>query len=121
MRREKNILQCIAAGVNTISHNNTINTYDIKEALAGVYGVEQLINMVLNEEESKMRLEDTQHMHTTKQHFNHVKLPIEFSKHIIIVIDSSISLITFSHLHIPMVILSPANTDDALAWLRPPS
>lgn len=112
---------CASSALSFTSHNNTINTYDIKEALAGVYGVEQLINMVLNEEQSKMRLEDTQHMHTTKQHFNHVKLPIQFSKHIIIVIDSSIPLITFAHLHIPMVILSPANTDDAFAWLRPPS
>lgn len=38
----------------------TVNTYYIKEALTGIDGVQQLINMVLDEEQRRIGLEDRQ-------------------------------------------------------------
>lgn len=43
----------------------TISTYNIKEALRGIYGVQQLINMVLNEEQRGIRKQADLHNNTS--------------------------------------------------------
>lgn len=69
---------------------HAVNTYNIKEALTGINGVQQLVNVVLNEEQRRKQ---------AKQHSHHVKPLMWFPKHMIIFIDS-LSLIIITHLHI---------------------
>ena len=43
-----------------------VNTYNIKEALTGINGVEQLINVVLNEEHRRVKSENRQQKSNVK-------------------------------------------------------
>lgn len=44
-----------------------VRTYNIKEALTGIYGVQQLIHMVLNEEQRGVKKKENRQTYTKNQ------------------------------------------------------
>lgn len=71
-----------------------VSTYNTKEALTGIYGVQQLIHMVLNEEQRGVKKKENRQTYTKNQHSKWVQF-----WHIIKFIDSC-SQIIMTHLHI---------------------